>query len=82
MRQLAHWIQSPKRWSRQALDELAVGRTTLLIAHRLSTVMRADKIVVLEDGQIAEAGTFDELVALGGRFARLVQNSELAAQRN
>ncbi|TAP28130.1 ABC transporter ATP-binding protein [Arthrobacter sp. S41] len=66
----------------QALDELAVGRTTLLIAHRLSTVMRADKIVVLEDGQIAEAGTFDELVALGGRFARLVQNSELAAQRN
>ncbi len=64
----------------QALDELAVGRTTLLIAHRLSTVMRADHIVVLEDGKIAEAGTFDELVSLGGRFARLVQNSELASQ--
>jgi len=64
----------------QALDELAVGRTTLLIAHRLSTVMRADHIVVLEDGKIAEAGTFDELVSLGGRFAWLVQNSELASQ--
>ncbi|KUM29935.1 multidrug ABC transporter ATP-binding protein [Arthrobacter sp. EpRS66] len=64
----------------QALDELAVGRTTLLIAHRLSTVMRADHIVVLEDGKIAEAGTFGELVSLGGRFARLVQNSELASQ--
>ncbi len=64
----------------QALDELAVGRTTLLIAHRLSTVMRADHIVVLEDGKIAEAGTYDELVALGGRFWRLVQNSELAVR--
>ncbi|WP_345470641.1 ABC transporter ATP-binding protein [Glutamicibacter ectropisis] len=64
----------------QALDELAVGRTTLLIAHRLSTVMRADHIVVLEDGKIAESGTYGELVALGGRFWRLVQNSELAVR--
>jgi len=64
----------------QALDELAVGRTTLLIAHRLSTVMRADHIVVLDDGKVAEAGTFDELVSFGGRFARLVQNSELASE--
>lgn len=64
----------------QALDELAAGRTTLLIAHRLSTVMRADHIVVLDGGKIAEAGTFDELVSLGGRFARLVQNSELASR--
>lgn len=62
----------------QALDELAVGRTTLLIAHRLSTVMRADKILVLDQGRIVESGTFAELVALGGRFARLVANSELA----
>ncbi len=62
----------------QALDELAVGRTTLLIAHRLSTVMRADRIVVLEDGRIAESGTYDELLQLGGRFAQLVSRSELA----
>ena len=62
----------------RALDELALGRTTLLIAHRLSTVMRADRIVVLEAGRIAEAGTFDELVQLGGQFAQLVAKSELA----
>ncbi|WP_417367103.1 ABC transporter ATP-binding protein [Glutamicibacter arilaitensis] len=62
----------------QALDELATGRTTLLIAHRLSTVMRADRIVVLEDGRIAESGTYDELLQLGGRFAQLVSRSELA----
>ncbi|MGO2937020.1 MAG: ABC transporter ATP-binding protein [Glutamicibacter arilaitensis] len=62
----------------QALDELAVGCTTLLIAHRLSTVMRADRIVVLEDGRIAESGTYDELLQLGGRFAQLVSRNELA----
>lgn len=62
----------------QALDELAVGRTTLLIAHRLSTVMRADRIVVLEDGRIAESGTYDELLQLDGRFAQLVSRNELA----
>ena len=62
----------------RALDELAAGRTTLLIAHRLSTVMRADRIVVLEAGRIAESGTFDELVQRGGQFARLVAKSELA----
>lgn len=62
----------------RALDELAVGRTTLLIAHRLSTVMRADRIVVLEDGRIAESGTYDELLQLGGRFAQLVSRNKLA----
>lgn len=62
----------------QALDELAVGRTTLLIAHRLSTVLRADRIVVLDGGRIVESGTFAELVEQGGRFARLVANSEFA----
>lgn len=66
----------------QALDELAVGRTTLLIAHRLSTVMRADKILVLDQGRIVESGTFTQLVSLGGRFARLVANSELANENS
>ncbi|MGP9784148.1 ABC transporter ATP-binding protein [Glutamicibacter sp. AOP12-B1-11] len=64
----------------QALDQLAVGRTTLLIAHRLSTVMRADQIVVLDEGQIIEAGSFAQLVELDGKFARLVSNSEFAQQ--
>lgn len=45
------------------------GRTTFVIAHRLSAVHRADTILVLEDGRIAEQGTFAELVARGGTFA-------------
>ncbi|GLW68005.1 multidrug ABC transporter ATP-binding protein [Kitasatospora phosalacinea] len=56
----------------QALDALAAGRTTLTIAHRLSTVREADQIAVLDRGEIAELGTHDELVARGGRYAALL----------
>jgi ATP-binding cassette subfamily B protein len=48
-----------------------IGRTTLMIAHRLSTVQKADRIVVMENGQIGEIGTPNELRALGGLYARL-----------
>ena len=52
-----------------ALDVLLEARTAVLIAHRLSTAMKADRIVVVDDGRIAEIGTHDELVAAGGRYA-------------
>jgi ABC-type multidrug transport system fused ATPase/permease subunit len=55
------------------LETLMTGRTTFVIAHRPSTVRRADTILVLQDGQIAEQGPFTELIARGGIFARLYQ---------
>ena len=55
------------------LDELAVGRTTLIIAHRLSTIRHADKIVVLDEGAVAECGSHEELLARKGRYYDLYQ---------
>ncbi|WP_449409217.1 ABC transporter ATP-binding protein [Microbacterium maritypicum] len=69
-----------ERVVQEALDEAAKGRTTLTIAHRLSTVMGADVIHVLEAGQIVESGTHAELLALGGLYAELAAQ-QVAASR-
>jgi subfamily B ATP-binding cassette protein MsbA len=64
-----------ERLVEDALERLLRGRTTLIIAHRLSTVRRADRVVVLDAGQVAEEGTHAELLARGGLYARLYQGS-------
>src|SRR5438309_10848218 len=56
-----------------ALDEVMKGRTTFVIAHRLSTIRNATRILMFDSGRVIESGTFDELVAQGGRFAELAR---------
>jgi ABC-type multidrug transport system fused ATPase/permease subunit len=63
----------------RALDQLLHGRTSIIIAHRLSTVRRADQILVVEHGRIVQRGTYDELLATPGVFRRLAHDLENAA---
>jgi ATP-binding cassette subfamily B protein len=70
-----------ERAVQEALDRLAEGRTTIAIAHRLSTVRDADEIVVLDGGAVAERGTHDELLAAGGRYAQLVSGGDASPRQ-
>ena len=58
-----------KRQVQRAIEHLCQGRTTIAIAHRLHTITHADRIVVIEDGTIAESGRHDELLRKSGRYA-------------
>ena len=66
-----------ERLVQEALEKLMKGRTTIVIAHRLSTIVNADKICVLHRGEIVEAGTHAELIALNGHYKRLVDMQHL-----
>jgi len=67
----SHLDTESERLVQKALQNLMAHRTVIVIAHRLSTVRRADKIVVLDQGRIAETGTHDKLIAHGGIYQRL-----------
>ena len=64
----------------KALRKLTVGKTVIMIAHRLSTVVRADNIIVLDDGRVAESGTHEALCAAGGLYAKMWEDYRSAVE--
>ena len=79
---LSHVDTENEALIQEALERLMVGRTTLIIAHRLSSVIAADRIVVLEDGAIVESGTHRELVSGHGTYARLMADQVTTSSTN
>ncbi|PYV04927.1 MAG: lipid ABC transporter permease/ATP-binding protein, partial [Acidobacteria bacterium] len=67
----SHLDSESERLVQQALAKITPGRTVLVIAHRFSSIARAGRIVVIEDGEIVEAGSHEELLALNGVYHRL-----------
>jgi ATP-binding cassette subfamily B protein len=67
-----------EREIQKAINNLCKDRTTFIVAHRLSTIRNADKIAVLKEGRCVELGTYDELLALNGEFAKMHHASELS----
>ena len=78
----AHLDSENEALVQAALQSALKGRTSIVIAHRLSTVRDADQILVLEKGQIVERGTHDELVASGGLYADLYNRQDLTGAAN
>lgn len=66
-----------EQFIQEALDKLAKNRTTLIVAHRLSTITHADKIVLIENGKIVETGTHEELMKKRGHYYKLFQIQQL-----
>jgi subfamily B ATP-binding cassette protein MsbA len=66
-----------ERWVQDAINLLMKDRTSIIIAHRLSTVRHADEIIVLSDGEIAERGRHEELLAMNGIYQKLVALQEM-----
>ena len=72
-------IPGPRPWYRRGMDRLMKGRTTFVIAHRLSTVKNSDCIMVLEQGRIIERGSHDQLIAKKGRYYQLYTGNAIGA---
>lgn len=66
----------------EALDRLMVGRTTVVVAHRLSTIRNVDSIAVIQQGQVVETGTHEELIAKAGTYASLIRFQEMVGNRD